>query len=91
MVPVGLKAKEAHVASAEGGNAVGSIMVKLATELARPGGAPEDDPHDMRAGKEALSWMTPTQIVAMSALGQRRRSSRRCCGCRASPARRTTW
>ena len=36
MVPIGLKAKESQIASAEGGNAVGSIMVKMGTELADP-------------------------------------------------------
>ena len=34
MVPVGLQAKQSQVASAEGGNAVGSIMVKMGTDLA---------------------------------------------------------
>jgi diacylglycerol O-acyltransferase len=70
MVPVGLKAKESHVASTEGGNAVGAVMCKLGTDL--------EDPTDrlivinasMMDGKEALSSMTPTQIMAMSALGQ---------------------
>jgi hypothetical protein len=70
MVPVGLNAKQSQLASTEGGNAVGSIMVKLGTDL--------DDPADrlaavhtsMREGKEALSSMTPVQILAMSALGQ---------------------
>ena len=36
MVPVGLNAKQSQLASAEGGNAVGSIMVKLGTDLADP-------------------------------------------------------
>jgi diacylglycerol O-acyltransferase len=70
MVPVGLKAKESHVASSSGGNAVGSVMVKLGTDL--------DDPADrlsaihasMVDGKRALAEMTPLQILAMSALGQ---------------------
>jgi diacylglycerol O-acyltransferase / wax synthase len=69
MVPVGLNAKNAHVASAEGGNNVGVLMVKLGTHL--------DDPADrlgaihasMVTGKEALESMTATQILAMSALG----------------------
>ncbi len=69
MVPVGLNAKQSQSASGEGGNAVGSVMVKLGTEL--------DDPADrlsaihasMKTGKEALSSMTPLQIMAMSALG----------------------
>ena len=36
MVPVGLKAKESHLASVSGGNAVGSVMVKLGTDLTDP-------------------------------------------------------
>jgi len=70
MVPVGLNAKQSHVASAEGGNAVGSIMVKMGTELADPGARLRSVHHSMKDGKEALSSMTPIQIVAMSALGQ---------------------
>ena len=38
MVPVGLKAKQSHVASTEGGNAVGAVMCRLGTDL--------DDPAD---------------------------------------------
>src|SRR5262249_2297973 len=38
MVPVGLRAKDSHLASAHGGNALGSVMVKLGTDL--------DDPAD---------------------------------------------
>lgn len=70
MVPVGLKARESHIASVEGGNAVGAVMCRLGTHL--------DDPADrlaaihasMRDGKDVLSSMTPAQIMAMSALGQ---------------------
>ncbi|MEP9362002.1 wax ester/triacylglycerol synthase family O-acyltransferase [Nocardioides sp. CN2-186] len=70
MVPVGLKAKESHLASTEGGNAVGAVMCRLGTDL--------DDPLDrllsisaaMTDGKEALASMTPAQIMAMSAIGQ---------------------
>lgn len=69
MVPVGLRAREAHIASASGGNAVGAVMVSLGTDL--------DDPCErllsihasMYSGKKALSSMTPAQILAMSAIG----------------------
>ena len=44
MVPVGLNAKQSHVASAEGGNAVGSVMVKLGTDLADPADRLQADP-----------------------------------------------
>ncbi|HJQ06645.1 MAG TPA: wax ester/triacylglycerol synthase family O-acyltransferase [Nocardioides sp.] len=69
MVPVGLKAKEAGIASASGGNAVGSVMVRLATDLADPADRLKAIHKSMQDGKEALSSMTPTQIVAMSAIG----------------------
>jgi diacylglycerol O-acyltransferase len=70
MVPIGLKAKESHTASASGGNAVGSVMVKLGTDLADPGDRLRAIHASMKDGKEALSSMTPIQILAMSALGQ---------------------
>jgi len=70
MVPVGLKAKESHVASGEGGNAVGAIMVKMGTHLHDPADRLASVHRSMVDGKEALSSMTPLQILAMSALGQ---------------------
>ena len=70
MVPVGLNAKQSQVASAEGGNAVGAVMVQLATDLPDAAARLRAVHESMRAGKEALSQMTPVQILAMSALGQ---------------------
>ena len=70
MVPVGLKAKESHVASAEGGNAVGAIMVQLGTELADPADRLAGVHRSTVDGKQALESMTPVQIMAMSAVGQ---------------------
>jgi diacylglycerol O-acyltransferase len=70
MVPVGLKAKESHVASGEGGNAVGAIMVRMGTELHDPADRLTSVHRSMADGKEALSSMTPLQILAMSAVGQ---------------------
>ena len=70
MVPVGLKAKESQIASAEGGNAVGAVMVQLGHRPARPGEAAAAIHKSMKDGKEALSSMTPMQILAMSAIGQ---------------------
>lgn len=70
MVPVGLNARQSQVASAEGGNAVGSIMVRLGTDHADAGARLRSVHASMKDGKEALSQMTPVQIVAMSALGQ---------------------
>jgi diacylglycerol O-acyltransferase / wax synthase len=69
MVPVGLNAKQSHLASSEGGNAVGSVMVKLGTDLEDPADRLSSIHDSMRAGKETLSSMTPLQIKAMSALG----------------------
>lgn len=69
MVPVGLNAKQVDSASSAGGNAVGSVMVRLATDLADPADRLATISRSMKDGKEALSSMTPTQIVAMSALG----------------------
>ncbi len=69
MVPVGLKAKSSQSASASGGNAVGSVMVKLGTDLADPADRLQGIHHSMVTGKEALSTMTPAQILAMTALG----------------------
>lgn len=69
MVPVGLNAKQAGNASAEGGNAVGAVMVKLGTDQADPGERLRSIHRSMRDGKEALSTMTPAQILAMSAIG----------------------
>ena len=70
MVPVGLNAKQSQLASAVGGNAVGSIMVKLGTDLAEPEARLASVHESMRDGKEGLSSMTPVQILAMSAVGQ---------------------
>jgi diacylglycerol O-acyltransferase len=70
MVPVGLKAKESHVASSSGGNAVGAVMVKLGTDLADPADRLAAVHSSMVDGKRALAEMTPIQILAMSALGQ---------------------
>jgi diacylglycerol O-acyltransferase len=70
MVPVGLKAKDSHVASAHGGNAVGAVMVKLGTDLADPADRLKAVHESMVDGKRALAEMTPVQILAMSALGQ---------------------
>src|SRR4029078_10166603 len=70
MVPIGLKAKEAQIASSSGGNAVGSVMVKLGTDLPDARDRLHAVPDSMVSGKRALAEMTPVQILAMSALGQ---------------------
>jgi diacylglycerol O-acyltransferase len=69
MVPVSLKLNEAGVASTEGGNAVGEVMVKLGTELADPGRRLQSISDSIKSGKEALLSMSQLQIIAMSGLG----------------------
>ena len=70
MVPVGLNAKQSHLASAEGGNAVGAVMARLGSHLHDPADRLKSIHESMRDGKEGLSSMTPAQIMAMSAIGQ---------------------
>jgi diacylglycerol O-acyltransferase len=70
MVPIGLNARQAGLASMDGGNAVGSVMVKLGTGLADPADRLRAVHESMHDGKQALSAMTPLQIQAMSAIGQ---------------------
>jgi diacylglycerol O-acyltransferase len=70
MVPVGLRAKESHLPSVSGGNALGSVMVKLGTDLDDPADRLKLVHESMVDGKRALAEMTPVQILAMSALGQ---------------------
>ena len=70
MVPVGLNAKQSQIASSEGGNAVGAVMAQLATDLPDPAKRLSTIHTSMKDGKEALSSMTPMQILAMSAIGQ---------------------
>jgi diacylglycerol O-acyltransferase len=69
MVPVSLKLKDAGIASAAGGNAVGTIMVRLATDVADPADRLQAIHGSVASGRGALAEMTPTQIVAMSGLG----------------------
>jgi diacylglycerol O-acyltransferase len=69
MVPVGLNAKQSNHASADGGNAVGAVMVRLGTDLHDPADRLASIHRSMKTGKEALSSMSPLQIMAMSALG----------------------
>jgi diacylglycerol O-acyltransferase len=70
MVPVGLNAKQSQTASAEGGNAVGSVMCQLATDRDDPAVRLKSIHASMKDGKQALEGMTPVQILAMSAIGQ---------------------
>ena len=66
MVPVALRRPRV----AEGGNAIGAVMIKLGTDQADPLDRLQTVRESMRAGKEALAEMTPLQALAMSAVGQ---------------------
>jgi diacylglycerol O-acyltransferase len=68
MVPVSLLGAETSSGDG-GGNAIGTVMCNLATDLADPGDRLAAVHHSMKEGKEALSTMSPMQIMAMSALG----------------------
>jgi diacylglycerol O-acyltransferase len=67
MVPVSLALRAGDSESA-GGNAVGAIVVKLATD--RPDGATrlEEIAYSSRSAKRLLRELTPTQILAYSAM-----------------------
>jgi diacylglycerol O-acyltransferase len=69
MVPVSLKLDSAGTADTSGGNAVGTIMVRLATDEPDPEKRLATIHQSVASGKEALASMTPTQILAMSGLG----------------------
>src|SRR5690606_26049229 len=51
MVPVSLKLEDAGTASAAGGNAVGTIMVRLATDVADPAERLQAIHHSVSSGK----------------------------------------
>jgi diacylglycerol O-acyltransferase / wax synthase len=65
MVPVALRGKRTN-----GGNALGSVMVRLGTDLEDPAARLQAVHDSMADGKEAFASMTPLQVQAMSALGQ---------------------
>ncbi|MFT4262152.1 MAG: wax ester/triacylglycerol synthase family O-acyltransferase [Nocardioides sp.] len=66
MVPVSLASRNA---SQQGGNAIGTVMAKLGTDIADPAERLQRVSESMIAGKEALATMTPAQILAMSGIG----------------------
>jgi diacylglycerol O-acyltransferase len=66
MVPVALSPRDLN---REGGNAVGAVMCNLGTHLSEAGERLASVHRSMMDGKDALSTMTPLQILAMSALG----------------------
>ena len=68
MVPVSLH-RRPRGPDMRGGNAVGSMMVQLATDVEDAGVRLERIHRNVRSGKDAMAAMTPLQAQAMSALG----------------------
>ena len=68
MCPVSLHAKNSDP-DKDGGNAVGAVMVKLGTDIEDAGVRLRQIQTNMRDGKQAMSEMTPLQILAASAIG----------------------
>lgn len=68
MVPVSLLGDSPSSVDG-GGNAVGAVMCNLGTDLHDAGERLAAVHQSMTEGKEALGAMSPTQILAMSALG----------------------
>jgi diacylglycerol O-acyltransferase len=71
MVPVNIRGRGAKKGAkqASPGNAVGTIMVRLGTDLTDPADRLEQVHTSMVQGKKALASMTPLQILAMSGIG----------------------
>jgi diacylglycerol O-acyltransferase len=69
MVPVSLHSSEEKSGGDGGGNAVGVLMCDLGTHLDDPADRLATVHNSMAEGKEALSAMSPAQIMAMSAVG----------------------
>jgi diacylglycerol O-acyltransferase / wax synthase len=70
MVPVALRRNRNSADGTGQGNAIGSVMVRLGTDLDDPAARLRTVHESMLDGKEAFSSMTPLQVQAMSALGQ---------------------
>lgn len=66
MVPVALRVRDRN---RESGNAIGAVMCDLGTQLAEPADRLRTVRRSMKEGKQALSELSPLQIVAMTGLG----------------------
>jgi diacylglycerol O-acyltransferase len=66
MVPVALRTRDRDRQS---GNAVGAVMCNLGTHMSDPAARLRCVQQSMAAGKQALSGMSPVQILVMSGLG----------------------
>lgn len=68
MVPVSLHAA-GQGPDMRGGNAVGTIMVQLSTDVDDAGLRLERISHSVKQGRDAMATMSPLQVQAMSAIG----------------------
>lgn len=68
MVPVSLRATDTTTGHTAAGNRVGVLMCNLGTHLPDPAARLETVRTSMREGKTSLHAMSPTQVLAMSAL-----------------------
>lgn len=68
MVPIGLKGRSDD--PQQGGNALATLMVPLATHESDPSVRLTRIRESMKRGKDAMSHLTPGQIFAVSAAGQ---------------------
>ncbi len=69
MVPMSFRVDQAGVASAQGGNAVGSLMVKLHTDEPDPASRLKAISRSVKDARSAVKSMSQMQLVAMSGLG----------------------
>jgi diacylglycerol O-acyltransferase / wax synthase len=69
MVPMSLKLDQAGIASTEGGNAVGGLMVKLHTDQADPAARLSAISRSVKDAREAVRSMSQMQLIAMTGLG----------------------
>jgi diacylglycerol O-acyltransferase len=68
MVPVSLALRAEATDSADGGNAIGAIVVNLATDREHGATRLEEIARSSREAKKILGDLTPTQVLAFSAL-----------------------
>jgi diacylglycerol O-acyltransferase len=68
MVPVSLALRSDSAGQASGGNSVGAIVVNLATDREHGATRLEEIAYSSRSAKKIMGDLTPTQILAFSAL-----------------------
>ncbi|MBP2390989.1 WS/DGAT/MGAT family O-acyltransferase [Aeromicrobium fastidiosum] len=68
MVPISLAMRADSAGGADGGNAVGAIVVNLATDREQGATRLEEIAYSSRQAKKIMGDLTPTQILAFSAI-----------------------